>query len=59
MEQIVVRIFFVVVDAFLDLEDVDREDACLTVSEACIQCQQDVLDGHPALRSGVSTVVDG
>ena len=34
LEQVVVRVALVVVDAFLDLKDVDREDRRLAVAEA-------------------------
>ena len=58
-EQIVVGVALVVVDAFLNLEDVDGEDAGLAMAQTGFQSQQDVADDHAALGGGVGTVVDG
>ena len=57
-KEIVVRIALVVVDPFLYLKDVDREDAGLAVTQAGIGGQQDVFDDHSALRRGIGAVVD-
>ena len=58
LEQIVVRVAVVVVDAFLDLEDVDREDRRLSVAEAGLGREQQLLHDQTALRRGIRTVVE-
>ena len=45
-------------NALFDLKDAHREDGSLTVSKACLNGQQDVLDDQSALRRGVSSEVD-
>ena len=58
LEQVVVRLPFVVVDAVLDLEDVDGEDGGFAVAQPRFGGQQHVFDHHPPLRRGVQSVVD-
>ena len=58
LEEIVVRISLVEVDAFLDLEDRNREDRRLAVSESRLCGEQEVLDDHAAFRSRVGSEVD-
>ena len=58
LEEIVVRISLVEVDAFLDLEDRYREDRCLAVAESRLCGKQEVLDDHAALRRRIRTEVD-
>ena len=50
MEQVVVRILRVVIHTFLHFENMDREDAGFTMSQAGIKGEQDIADHHPALR---------
>ena len=57
LKQIVVRIARVEVYAFLNLENVYREDRCFAVSEACFCGKQYVFHNHSALRRGVCAVV--
>ena len=60
LEQVVVRISRIVVDAFLYLEDVNRENRCLAVTQTCFRCQQScspLPSGLPGDR--VCTVVNG
>ena len=59
LQQIVVGILRVVVDPLLDLEDVNRENRGLPVTQTCFIGKQHVLDDHSALRGGIRTVVDG
>ena len=59
LEQVVVRLAGVVVDALLDAEDLDGEDGRLAVAQACLRAQKQVADGHARLRGGVHAVVDG
>ena len=57
-EQIIVGIAGIIVDAFLDLEDVDRENAGLAVSESGIQCQKHIAHRHAAFRRHIGAIVD-
>ncbi len=59
LEQIVVRILGIVVDALFYLENVHGEDRGLTVTQTLFSREQDVLDDHSALGGGVGAVVDG
>ena len=59
LEQVVVRLSFVVVDAFLHLVDLNREDRGFAVAQPAGRGQQQVLDYHAALRRGVQPVVHG
>ena len=43
-EQIIVRIARIVVHAFLDLKDVNREDRGLAVAQTCLGGEQNLLD---------------
>ena len=57
LEQVVVGVALVVVDALLHLEDLHREDRGLPVAQAGLGGQQQVADDHPALLAGVGAVV--
>ena len=59
LEEIVVRLAFVVVDAFLDAEDLDREDRRFAVSQTGFRSEQHVPYDHAAFRGSVHAVVDG
>ena len=59
LEQVVVGVAFVVVDAFLDLEDLHREDGGLAAAQTGLGGQQQVAHHHAALGGGVGAVVDG
>ena len=50
MEQVVVRILRIVIHTFLHFENVDREDACLAMSQAGIKGEQYIADCHTAFR---------
>ena len=58
LEQVVVRVARVVVDALLDLEDVDREDRGLAVAQTRLGGEQQALHDQSALRRGVRAVVE-
>ena len=57
LEQVVVGISFVVVDPFLHLEDLHRENGGFPVSQTGLCGQQQVPDHHPALFGGVGAIV--
>ena len=59
LEEVVVGILFVVADAFLDLEDLHREDRGLAVAEAGVGREEQVFHNHARFRRGVGAVVDG
>ena len=50
LEQVVVRVALVVVDAFLDLENMNRENRGLTVSQTGLGREQQLLHDQTALR---------
>ena len=56
-EQVIVRVSRIVVDAFLDLENVNREDGSLTIAQTCLCCQQQALHGQTAFLGGIGTIV--
>ena len=58
-EQVVVGVAGVIVDAFLDLEDLHREDAGLSFAQPGLCGLQQGFHDHPSLRGGVGAVVDG
>jgi len=57
LEQIVVRIAWIVVDAFLDTEDLNREDRRLAMAETILGREQRVLDDHAALSARIHSVI--
>ena len=59
LEQVVIRLAGVVVDPLLDPEDLDGEDGGLSVPQAGLGGQHDVLHHHAPLGGGVHAVVDG
>ena len=59
LEQIVVRIPRIVVDTFLDLENLHRENRRLTIAKPSLGSLQQVAHHHPRLRGGIRAVVDG
>ena len=58
LEQVVVRVGRIVVDAFLDLEDLNRKNRRFAVTETGFGRQQDVAGHHPAFRRNVGAVID-
>ena len=58
-EKIVVRLAFVVVDTFLDAEDLDGEDGRFAVSQTGFRSEQHVPYDHAAFRGSVHAVVHG
>ena len=58
-EQVVVGVAGVVADAFLDLEDLHREDGRFAVAQSGHGGVQEVPDDHAAFGAGVGAVVDG
>ena len=59
LEQIIVGVAGVVVDAFLHAEDLNGEDRRFTVAQARVRGQQYVAHHHTALGADVCAVVDG
>ena len=59
LEQVVVGVALVVVDAFLHLENLHREDGGFPIAQAGLGGQQQVADDHAALLAGVGAVVQG
>ena len=59
LEKIVVGVLRIIVDAFLDLEDLHGEDGGFAVAEARLGGQQQVSGGHAAFGGNVGAVVDG
>ena len=59
LEQVVVGLAGVVVDALLHPEDLDGEDGGLAAAQAGLGGQHHVLHHHAALGGGVHAVVDG
>ena len=57
LEQVVVGVALVVVDALFHLEDLHREDGGLPVSQTGLGGQEQVADDHPALLANVGAVV--
>ena len=57
LEQVVVRVALVVIDALLDLEDLHREDRRFAVAEALLGRLEQVADGHAALGRRIGAVV--
>ena len=58
LEQVVVGVALVVVDALLDLEDVDREDRGLAVAQTGLGGEQQLLHHQPPLGRGIRAVVE-
>ena len=58
LEQVVVRVALIVVDALLDLEDVDWENRGLAVAEAGLGREQQLLHDQTALGRGIRAVVE-
>ena len=59
LEQVVIGIAGIVVDAFLHPENLDGEDGGLAVAQAGFRGGKQVVHHHPGLRRGIHAVIDG
>ena len=59
LEEIVIGILGIVADTLLHLEDLHRENGCLTAAKAAFRCQKELARHHTAFRTCVCAVVDG
>jgi len=59
LEQVVVRVARVIVDSFLQFEDLDRKNRCLAITEPGFGRQHDVFHYHAAFGGRVGAVING
>ena len=58
LEEIIVRISWIVIDASLELEHADREDRCLTMAKAFVDSVQCLINDESAFWRRAKAVVD-
>ena len=58
-EQIIIRIFRIIVDSFFNLENLYRENGGLSISKSDIGNLQKILHGHSCFRRSTGSVVNG
>ncbi len=59
LEQVIVRVFRIIVEPFLDLENLHGKDRSFAVAKAGLGGQEQVFDDHTAFRGGIRAIVYG